>query len=1684
MAEPPSSTTVLVDENAIRHLGTESSHLIARLDSSTVVDESQLRIVKDALYALLETAENAEISPSHRATACVAFCGIIERCQGAKIEIVRNVIWVEQIWSRLFGIYLNLFDKAKPKPMRQLLVVFTSVLKRENAPCSFQIRDQAVLRAVNLISRYQNHRKVKPALQALAHFISKDLVSIDQLIDLSSRIAVYSECRPPRVELGQILLAKFLDWVQHNDTALAAGHLVAHFLAKAQECNAFDVRISTDLPLWVEPFENSIRASPESIQEFRHHVFPEVFRLGFDDYMLFLHHLQFYRYLGQTSSAVAEDNDDTSGRLDDPVTISIIFAALQVGQDLGMVQDIDQAKLKTIEVRAGVLLVPDIVFGKLLSHSNPEARLAGISLLVSSASITKPITRGSLRCLQDNIFHLHADTDANFRGELLSRVQRLFDRLRSATATLSKAIEGNAAALKSLSSKSSDGIRKTETNKDELCGILNYHVDFISWYISFLGSELRPTASYQRHITALKSLNIVVRSGLDPTVSHTSLAKQAQGDKKWYHRRDIYTPKLIRSLLDLLLDPFDEVHSVAASILRLRYEGNRRIAKHLDGQAPTGGNHTPPSSQPEEMPRSSSVEILRFIERAEKIMLRTGRADHADGVARAYELLYSQANDEITLRSIVGEHDEWWLSKWTIIDHLAEQLEKTVEIARQNLSVAVNKYPAHGVLASIRFIVERVDFYSMLEAGSRECLDSWRNLHSRLYMSLHDVWNCVQDILCNDAPEGHVPDDVEADSHITTKDILSYSWRALKEASMLLRAIVSKAPFGTISSLSILDSFQVKRLGTLCFTQLINLRHRGAFSTVAQTFAVCCQRCSKIGNEDTQELLLSWYQDTMLYIRNESPIVTRRSAGIPSLITGIISADSESPLFKYVIEDLFAEASLDPGFSKFDESRIPQVHALNCIKDIFITTTLASASEAYLSKGLDLAATKLGSEFWPIRNCGLMLFKALIERLLGTGDTQRWNEKQLTRTSRLSYDRFPNLLDILVRLITLEKSSNDAAEASSIVSSGRTDQGMEVVFPALQILQQAPAPSAKDGQIRLLVFKLTETPHWYIRDMAARTWVSGLCSHDILDRIQALLVQPSVGQHAIHGKLLCLRYGLKSRLIPALINSSFERIDSILEEVLNHFNDLYKTSPNPLIRSAYLDVINEFRKAFYFAQYASKHSAALNQIANLLQQNHQSSMRDLATSFQSSIVAGSALLRRSASLYLILQHLIKRETSGTPTSDAEDIHKTFEPLLRDISRFDPNNYCALLEELVDLIDRAQSRSLALPKPQIIACLNNISLDAKDPEVKAASRTAIASLLSDRAARSSFFENASFLTISQTIGDLEKSSLYGPPMECEASLPLHGYFLDHKTRLSAERKPNDLEEMERYARIISRALYESNPFDIRFAAARSLAGSEHIWATSKSPQLLRLGFLVYDALNDDDDDIREVAASVATRVLAGPEYASANRDVVPLLASQQLAEHFANFYADFSFLHHEALRRFMGTAVGQSPFETPFQTAVADARKENSALFAQEKQNLFVDETREIAIWADVLSRLPFKSDPSDSLQKEFKHWVIGGISWLTATTVEEEDGALGWASKPEMFTLGLRVAYGAKVILSGAQRSCQALEAGDAKRATILAEIDTLLELLKAWGDAGRQRGLHGLWTEQIEEAMQVTSEI
>ncbi len=76
---------------------------------------------------------------------------------------------------------------------------------------------------------------------------------------------------------------------------------------------------------------------------------------------------------------------------------------------------------------------------------------------------------------------------------------------------------------------------------------------------------------------------------------------------------------------------------------------------------------------------------------------------------------------------------------------------------------------------------------------------------------------------------------------------------------MLLRTVILNAPIGDGNS-DLITPELFENLGRLCFTQLLELRHRGAFSTVSQTFAVFCRRCVTSNIPSIRALPEMWYQ--------------------------------------------------------------------------------------------------------------------------------------------------------------------------------------------------------------------------------------------------------------------------------------------------------------------------------------------------------------------------------------------------------------------------------------------------------------------------------------------------------------------------------------------------------------------------------------------------------------------------------------------------------------------------------------------------------------------------------------------------------------------------------------------------------------------------------------------------------
>lgn len=164
---------------------------------------------------------------------------------------------------------------------------------------------------------------------------------------------------------------------------------------------------------------------------------------------------------------------------------------------------------------------------------------------------------------------------------------------------------------------------------------------------------------------------------------------------------------------------------------------------------------------------------------------------------------------------------------------------------------------------------------------------------------------------------------------------------------------------------------------------------------------------------------------------------------------------------------------------------------------------------------------------WPIRNCSLMLFKALIERLLGSSEAQDWKEQDRAKTSRFSYDNYPSLLGILADLLNPSGPLKETIESSSEGSNPFDLHGAEGVFPALQILRQARPPTNELAPIRASVEKLLASPHWHMRDMAARTVVSLLPPHEMYDAAFKMLSEDHSSINTRHGVLLAVKYMMR-----------------------------------------------------------------------------------------------------------------------------------------------------------------------------------------------------------------------------------------------------------------------------------------------------------------------------------------------------------------------------------------------------------------------------------------------------------------------------------------------------------------------------------------------------------------------------
>jgi hypothetical protein len=291
---------------------------------------------------ILDAADLPDLSAGHRAAASNAVCAIIERCQASTSGYVRKEILEDSIWLRSLEISLQRSENSKGKSMRQILLVLTSVITKDESPRAFELRRLAATMFLDIICGRQDRLKVKPALQGLAHLLLRDIVSITQLVQIYGVLLARSSNGTSAASL-QTLFRAFLAWIVHHDTSLSAGHLIKNFLIQARKLPDYlaTAQKGTISPLWIEPVVKTLYEWPDRMQEFKTHVFPHCFLPNVEEYLRFLSYLRFGTHV-QSKGALPEvlrTLEDEDNGLSESEDFRVLLAAIEAGKELNIVRD-------------------------------------------------------------------------------------------------------------------------------------------------------------------------------------------------------------------------------------------------------------------------------------------------------------------------------------------------------------------------------------------------------------------------------------------------------------------------------------------------------------------------------------------------------------------------------------------------------------------------------------------------------------------------------------------------------------------------------------------------------------------------------------------------------------------------------------------------------------------------------------------------------------------------------------------------------------------------------------------------------------------------------------------------------------------------------------------------------------------------------------------------------------------------------------------------------------------------------------------------------------------------------------------------------------------------------------------------------------------------------------------------
>lgn len=634
--------------------------------------------------------------------------------------------------------------------------------------------------------------------------------------------------------------------------------------------------------------------------------------------------------------------------------------------------------------------------------------------------------------------------------------------------------------------------------------------------------------------------------------------------------------------------------------------------------------------------------------------------------------------------------------------------------------------------------------------------------------------------------------------------------------------------------------------------------------------------------------------------------------------------------------------------------------------------------------------------------------------MLGTGESKAIIESGWDGVSvRISYNKYPTLPGVILGLL---ESANKALGEDAKTAAA------EAVFPALDIIRRAGPPEAYRTELQGHIEAYLDSHLWHVREIAARTLCSFLLQDDWVAEIQRLLEGSEDRSNRIHGVLLLTRFVLERKTsLGADVSEDTSKLKVLLRRLTDE-SDNFKTCP--VVKAAYLEIFNIL--------------ASIDPITN------QSALELIAiTPGSDSATVMDKSKQYPSSALLDTEAVIASVYHAAAVADTKVLRALFlHTLSKDINT---------TQRMIEMVPAAWKSITTL---EAIEGLSNLYSEVcttatATPDIKAAAITNLGDLIDaliQQARQSELLSLPFMATIEQTWKGLQQGEI-NPNLSCAIIRASGSLMAALALRSGGETDKQMAQRLRAWGAMIADALDIDNTFDTRYAAASSLTSFFTGFVPSNwSPAFLPALSALYDALIDDDDEVRDLVSAAAVPVVG--------QQMVPPSAADRLAAWMAEtFFGEEQFQDHLVSR----LTTGNSPISgkeelTSAAEQLLTALQFDDSLFATEEQNLFIDEVRETRRWQQELIARASGSDniASKPAFAKLSKWTEEGLKYLVRLVRENTDGPLGWTSDQHVFAACARVLLCAVAVVR------------------VVGAESAVGEELKKFREVGEKGGLHG----------------